>query len=124
VTTIGTMTQMATLGHLVEVDGLVIYYRGFQPDDMDYHLSELDFLRTVTDHIDLAFLPIPEPGTELEGSGFKAFMDRFHPQALALLDPSRREELYPGVADQVRSWGFGTVVLTAEHPGDVFQLGG
>jgi ankyrin repeat protein len=124
VTTIGTMTQMATLGHLVEVDGLVLYYQGFRPDDMEYYLAELDFLETVTDHIDLAFLPIPEPGTDLESSGFKAFMDRFRPQALALLDPSRREELYPGVAELVRSWGFGTVVLTAENPGDVFQLGG
>jgi ankyrin repeat protein len=124
VTTIGTMTQMATLGLLVEVDGLVLYYQGFRPDDLDYYLSELDFLQTAVDHIDLAFLPIPEPGTDMDGSGFKAFMDRFHPPALALLDPSRREELYPGVADQVRSWGLGTVVLTAENPGDFFQLGG
>ena len=57
VTVIGTMTQMATLGHLVEMDGLVVYYQGSSPDDMEYYRGELDFLA-----------PVTEPGTRVTSS--------------------------------------------------------
>ena len=122
VTTVGTLTQMATLGHLVEIDGLVIYYQGFPPDDMEYYLGELDFLAGQTGRIDLAFLPIPDLNGNVEQSGFKAFLDRFHPRAIALLDPDRREDLFPRVADLVRDWGKETQVFVARYPGDEFLL--
>ena len=121
-TVIGTMTQMATLGHLVEIDGLVIYYQGFGPDDMEYYRGELDFLATVTDRVDLAFLPIPDPDEDPEDSGLRAFVERFQPGAIAFLDPNRREDLFPAVADQVRSWGHHPDFFLAEHPGDVLLL--
>lgn len=120
VTTVGTMTQMATLGHLVEVDGLRLYYQGFRPDDLEYYEGELDYLGGVTDRIDIAFLPIPDPDGDPNLSGFKMFLDRFHPSAVALLDPERREDLYPGVADLTRDWGFGGDVYVASYPGDEF----
>jgi ankyrin repeat protein len=122
VTVIGTMTQMATLGHLVEVDGLILYYQGFNPDDMEFYRGELEFLADVTDRVDVAFLPIPDSRHEAGELGFKAFVDRFRPRAIALLDPGRREERYPDVAEMVRSWGYEGEVFTARHPGDVFRF--
>jgi hypothetical protein len=111
---------MATLGYLVEMDGLVIYYQGFPPDDMGYYLKELDYLAGRADGVDLAFLPIPDLDGDVEQSGFKAFLDRFHPRAIALLDPDRREDLFPEVADLVRDWGYETQVFAARYPGDEF----
>lgn len=122
VSVIGTMTQMATLGHLVEIDDLVLYYQGFRPDDMEYYLGELDHLATVTDGIDVAFLPIPESVEAYDGSGLQAFVERFRPRAIAFLDPGRREELYPLVAEQVRSAGYDPDFFLARNPGDVFLL--
>ena len=122
VTVIGTMTQMATLGHLVEMDGLVVYYQGSSPDDMEYYQGELEYLDTVADRIDLAFLPIPDLEGEVEESGFKAFLDRFQPNAVAFLDPGGREDLYPRVAELIRGWGYGSEVFAAERPGDVFAF--
>ena len=89
---------------------------------MEYYRGELDFLSTVTDRVDLAFLPIPDPDGEIEESGLKAFVERFQPGAIAFLDPNRREELYPVVAEQIRAWGYDPDFLLAQHPGDVFVL--
>lgn len=122
VTVAGTMTRMATLGHLVEMDGLVLYYQGFNPDDMQYYRGELDFLDGVADQVDIAFLPIPDPEEGGEESGFRLFVERFNPRAIALLDPGRREERYPEVAEMVKSWGYEGEVFSARHPGDVFRF--
>jgi hypothetical protein len=120
---IGTMTQMATLGYLVELDGLTLYYQGFRPDDMEYYLGELDHLAENVDSIDVAFLPIPDPEGDGGQSGFKAFVDRFHPRAIALLDPDRRVDLFSEVAELVRKWGYGAEVFLARYPGDEFHYG-
>ena len=42
--------------------------------------------------------------------------------AIAFLDPNRREELYPVVAEQIRGLGYRPDFLLAEHPGDVFLM--
>jgi hypothetical protein len=67
-------------------------------------------------------MPIWAPG---EGSPeeVEAMVRRFRPRALALLDPNRREHLFPSVADEVRGWGLDVRVLAAENPGDAFAVG-
>ena len=42
--------------------------------------------------------------------------------AFFFLDPNRRDELYPAVAEQIRGLGYHPDFLLAEHPGDVFLM--
>ena len=118
VATIEVTQTMTSLGYLVAVDDLTIYYAGFQAEDLDVYKQELASLAQHTDGIDMAFLPMAEP--DEEESAFRAFVEQFNPRAIFVLDPNRREHLYPEMAREVREWGFAATVYSAEHPGDVF----
>jgi ankyrin repeat protein len=118
VATIEVTQTMTSLGYLVSVDGLTIYYAGFRAESLDDYRQKLEALAERTDRIDMAFLPMAEP--DEEESAFKTFVERFNPRAVFVLDPNRREHLYPEMARKVRAWGFDSTVYSAEHPGDVF----
>jgi hypothetical protein len=103
--------------YLVRTDGLFVFYMGFHPDDAEGFLREIDGLATKLGmSLDLAFLPIPEFSEP--GEGFFAVLEKLRPRTVCLLDPNRREELYPAVADRMRNWGFTGEVFCAEQPGD------
>lgn len=94
--------QMPSLGYLLKVDGLVIYYAGFRAEDGEKLRHELDFLADHTDRVDLAFL------------------QRFDPRAVLILSPDRREDLFPEMASRLRGWGFEGEIFTAAAAGDEF----
>lgn len=118
VTTIAVTKRMTSLGYLVHVDGLVIYYAGFQAEDLGEYKTGIRALARESERVDLAFLPIPEPGHKPEELFF--LLRAFRPKAVLLLDPNRREHLFQGVAQSIRSAGFDAPVHCAEHPGDHF----
>ncbi len=118
VATIEVTQTMTSTGYLVTVDGLTIYYAGFRAESLDDYEHALDSLAQQTDGIDMAFLPMAEP--DEEESAFKAFVERFDPRAIFVLDPNRREHLFPEMATKVREWGFDARVHSAAHPGDMF----
>jgi ankyrin repeat protein len=111
---------MANLGFLIQVDGLEIFYTNFSTDNMEAYRECLDSLAGYTDRIDLALLPIPNPGEEDE-SDLRAFLEKFQPRAVALLDPDRRVQTFPQVATRIAEWGFDTEVFCTENPGDHFK---
>jgi L-ascorbate metabolism protein UlaG (beta-lactamase superfamily) len=102
------------------VDGLTIFYSGFQPEDIEKYKAEIDFLAQYTDQVDLAFLPIAEPG--MEDSASMYLLEKLHPKAVFPLDPDRREHLFTNWAEMVAEKGFQTEVFCAENPGDHFFL--
>ncbi len=108
---------MATRAYLIEVDGLVIYYAGFATDDMTAFGECLDSLAVHTDRVDIAFLPIPEPGDE-DSSDFKAFVERFKPNSIVPQDPGRRVHLYPALSSLIAGGGLDSEVISVENPGD------
>lgn len=55
---------------------------------------------------------------EEENSDLRLFLDRFPTRTVVLLDPSRRERLYPDVAKKIAEWGFETNVFCSVNPGD------
>ncbi len=114
---------MPTRAYLIEVDGLAIYYAGFATNDMTAFGECMDSLAAHTDRVDIAFLPIPEPGEE-DNSDLKAFVTRFAPAAVVPQDPGRRVHLYPTLAPLLAEWGYESDVLSVENPGDqvVFTL--
>lgn len=121
--TIEIMDDMPTLAYLINVDELNIYYQAFASDNPERLKHDYESLAASADTVDIAFLPLPEPGSE-EESDLRLFLDRFYTRALCLLDPARREYLFPDAARKVADWGFSTKVFCAENPGDHFDFVG
>jgi ankyrin repeat protein len=116
--TVPVTEQMPSLGYLVKVDGLVIYYAGFRVEDGEKFPHEIDFLAKHTDRVDLAFLQLVGP--EEEDNEVRQFVQRFDPRAVLILSPSRQEDLFPEMAGRLRSWGFDGEIFTAALAGDEF----
>ncbi len=114
--------SMPVLGYLCKVDGLVLFYSGFQPEDFEKYKKEIDFLTQFASEADLAFLPIGESGQEDSASLY--FLDKLHPKAVFPLDPDRREYLFPDMAKMIEKSGIKTEVFCAENPGDKFFFNG
>jgi ankyrin repeat protein len=116
--------SMPTNAYLCQVDDLTVYYAGAGTDDINAFKQALDSLSGHVDKVDIALLPIPEPGEE-EDSDFHLFLETFQPNAVCLLDPNRREHIFKDIAAKVAEWGIKTHVFCAENPGDhfVYQAG-
>lgn len=111
-----------SLAYLLEIDGLHIYYHNYGIDDPEQYRVELDSLQKHTDDVDIAFLPLPEPGQE-EASGLKSILENIHPKAIFFHDYNRRSHLLPEVAAKLKAWGYDIPVHCAENPGDHFLFG-
>lgn len=123
VRTIEAATGNPAHAYLVRTGSLSVFYMGFQPQDADAFVREIARLADERPTpLDVAFLPIPEAADA--GEAFFAVLDKLRPRTVCLLDPSRRENLYPAVADRMRERGFAGEVFCAEQPGDHFVLEG
>jgi len=122
IVTVAVTDQMPSLGYLVKVDGLVIYYAGFRVEDAEKFRHEIDFLADHTERVDLAFLQLVGPGEE--DNEVRQFVERFDPRAVLILSPDRQENLFPEMASRLRSWGFDGQIFTAAFAGDEFALEG
>ena len=118
ITTIEVTEEMTSLGYLVQVDGLTIYYAGFRAEELNNFEQGLDYLNQHVQKVDIAFLPLIE--ADEDESDYKAFLHRLNPSAVFVLDPNRREEEYGRMREKAFAWGFEPRVYSAENPGDVF----
>jgi ankyrin repeat protein len=116
--TVPVTETMTSLGYLVKVDGLVLYYAGFRAEDGEKFRHEVDFLAQHTDRVDLAFLQWVGP--DEEENEVRQFVEQFDPRAVLILSPDRREERFPEMVDRLRAWGFQGEVFTAANAGDEF----
>jgi ankyrin repeat protein len=121
IVTVPVTEQMPSLGYLLKVDGLVIYYAGFRAEDGEKYRQEIDFLADHTDRVDLAFLQWVAP--EEEDNEVRQFVERFDPRAVLILSPDRQEQLFPEMASRLRKWGFDGQIFTAAFAGDEFVFG-
>ena len=106
------------LAYLCKVDGLVIFYSCFRPEEFEPYKGEIDFLAQHAGEVDIAFLPIAEPGEEDSASIY--LLEKLHPKAVFPSDPNYRVHLYPDMAKMLAEKGFKAEVLCAENPGDHF----
>jgi len=117
--TIDIAEYMPMLAYLCTVDGLTIYYQAFGTDDPGKLQKSYDFLGSFADTVDIAFLPLPDSGQA--HPDLRLFLDRFPTRSVVLLDPNRREYLFPEAAGMISEWGFKSKVFCAENPGDHFD---
>jgi len=117
VRTLATAGYMPVLSYLCESDDITIYYQPFATDNLDKLKQDYAFLEQFADTIDIAFLPIPEEGSEDE-SDLRLFLDSFPTRLIILVDANRREYLFPPVADKIAAWGVAADVCCAQNPGD------
>jgi hypothetical protein len=108
--------------YVVHVDGLRLFYQGFEPTDAGRFVEDLSDLVGRIGPVDLAFLPAPASGSE--GESFFTVLSVLRPGTLCLLDPDRREELFPEVARRTRDRGYTGEVFCAEEPGDMLTIPG
>lgn len=108
------------MGYLIHVDGLRIYYASYPVENRESFAKALGGLAESTDRVDLAFLPIVEP--DKIDAEFETVLSKLNPRAVLLLDPRRRENLFPLVAERLRASGFPSPVFAAENPGDAFTF--
>lgn len=110
--------SMPMLAYLCKLDGLVIFYSCFRPEEFEAYKGEIDFLAQHSGEVDLAILPIAEPGEEDSASIY--LMEKLRPRAVFPSDPDHRVHLFPDMAKTLADRGFKTEVLCAENPGDHF----
>lgn len=115
---ISVQESMPALGYLCMVDNLTIFYSGFRTDNFDNYKKEIDYLAHFTKSIDLAFLPIEE--AEEPPKEALHFINILNPKVVLLLDPDRREYLFPNVKKQIENKKPGIKIFCAKHPGDHF----
>jgi hypothetical protein len=95
---------------------LSLYYAAFRAENEARFKEEIDRLASTAGPVDLAFLPIPEPGEEPWEILY--VLEHLAPRHVVLLDPLRRESLFPGVAAKLRNPACKAAVHCVEHPGD------
>jgi ankyrin repeat protein len=118
IVTVGVTEQMPSLGYLLKLDGLVIYYAGFRVEDGEKFRGEIDFLAEHTERVDLAFLQWVGP--DEEDNEVRQFVERFDPRAVLILSPDRQEDRFPEMAGRLRAWGFAGEIFTASAAGDEY----
>jgi len=118
ISTIAVTETMTSLGYLVKVDGLVVYYAGFHVEDLTTFRQGLQFLAARTDHVDLAFLPLID--TPDEDREVSLFLTRLKPAVWLVHDPNRREERFGEMTRKAAEWGFEGQVFTPQRAGDRF----
>ncbi len=118
VSTIAVREEMTSLGYLLQVDGLVIFYAGFRAEHLGKYQQALEHLAQRSASVDLAILPVIGP--QEEESDFKSFLEQFNPAAVLVSGPEARQPLFGTMPERVRGWGFESVVFAPENPGDAF----
>jgi ankyrin repeat protein/L-ascorbate metabolism protein UlaG (beta-lactamase superfamily) len=117
-------------GFFVEVDGLKIFHAGdhagWENGDSLPFTSEIDYLATVTDKVDMAFINttgcrFSRDTLALQQSVFYAIR-KLSPQITIPTHGIGREYVYRDYAKKIHSRGFRTEVLCAEFLGDHFEF--
>lgn len=117
-------------GFLVQVDGLVIFHAGdhanLNAGTREAYDKEIAFLATLTDHVDIAFLPVSGCPSAWQRdqviAGFFGAANSLEVKTAFPMHGSQREWDYREFATLGKARAPQTKVLCAEFPGDSFQI--
>jgi ankyrin repeat protein len=89
---------MGSLGYLIRVDGLTIFYPNFFPEDIEAFKKEVDFLAERTKSCDLAFVDVT-PGRENAHAAY--LVEKLKPKAVIPYDRSGSAESGRALAEEL-----------------------
>jgi ankyrin repeat protein len=102
--------NMGSLGYLIKVDGLTLFYPNFFPEDIDVLKKEIDFLAGLTESCDLAFIEVT-PGQENAQAAY--IVEKLKPRVVIPYDRSGDAAQQKGLAEELGkkypALGFGLV---------------
>lgn len=119
--TINSQSDVPEVAYLVKVDGMTIYHNG---DYRGSYLEDFEYLQTITDHIDIAFV-IGWP--YVSHQHFQQAMllaEMYNPMYMFAICREGDEDKSRQFAELLADHGVETTVLYAEHRGDNFILSG
>ena len=102
--------NMGSLGYLIKLDGLTIFYPNFFPEDIDVFKKEIDFLAEQTKACDLAIIEVT-PGQENAHAAY--IVEKLKPRVVVPYDRSgnatSQKELAQELGRKYPGLGFGLV---------------
>jgi L-ascorbate metabolism protein UlaG (beta-lactamase superfamily) len=105
------------VAYLVKVDGLTIYHNG---DYLASYLEDFEYLHTITDHIDIAFV-IGWPFVNHQHFQQATLLaELFHPTYMFAINREGDEDKSRQFSELLAEHGVDVTVLYAEHRGDNF----
>ncbi len=116
--TIPVTESMTSLGYMITVDDLTIYFAGFRPENFDNFKIEIDSLAQNQESIDLAFIVVPgpdEPNDEIQ-----YVLDKLKPKSVVLYDIDKRYSICRQKAGEISQSGYWGEIFYPEFPGDNF----
>jgi len=109
-----------TLGYLIEIDGLTIFFSGYKGDNESFK-KEVDYLKTKVHDVDIAFLP-SNISPELHESTYY-FVENLNPQyVIPIANVTGYEDLYFEMKNILEGYNYRGKVLCARNPGDRFVM--
>jgi ankyrin repeat protein len=112
-----------TLGYLLKIDGVTIFYSGYTGDKLEEFKKQIDLM--VKDYkgagdIDIAFLQVNEESSENPWADYA--IEKLRPATVIPTGPNRRPELYKKMAEKLKSQKSRINVLCARDAGDRFTV--
>lgn len=105
------------VAYLVKVDGITIYHNG---DYRSSYLEDFEYLQTITDHIDIAFVIGWPYVSHQHFQQAKLLAEMFNPMYMFAICREGDEDRSRQFAELLAEHGVETIVLYAEHRGDNF----
>ena len=112
-------TGMGWLAHLIEVDGVTLYYSGFHIADIETYKIKLNHLAKQVDQCDIAILDIREPVSE-SMPHIQAAIKTLKPKTLLLCDTGRHRPIDSAEIQTVREAFPDIQIGQTTLPGDGF----
>lgn len=119
--TINSQSDVPEVAYLVKVDGITIYHNG---DYRGSYLEDFEYLQTITDHIDIAFVIGWPYESHQHFQQAKLLAEMFDPMYMFAICREGDEGKSREFVELLAEHGVETKALYAEHRGESFILSG
>lgn len=119
INTIPVTESMTSLGYLINVDSMTMFFTGFRPEGIEKYQIEIDSLAEGVDSVDMAFIVVPgedEPNDEIQ-----YVLDKLKPKSIVLYDIGSNNSLCQKKAEEISQAGYPGEIFYTEFPGDNFK---
>lgn len=110
------------LGHMIEIDGLKIFYPGWPPEDFAKFKQEVQAIEQRLGQVDIVF--VHADGDTGDNAAAIYCIKHLKPRLVVPFDVSRRAHLCKRLKETITAMGRDCRVFDPENPGDHYRLSG